>query len=214
MCYILVHGLGQDDSSWNRVSQKLKAYEIESKTPNLWTLSQGKIDVQILYQAFCSYCNLQNGKLNLCGISLGGILAMRYAVDFPKKVESLVLIGTPYQFPKILMHFQNIIFHLMPRRTFTRLGISKSDFIRLVHTTSQVDIPSLVKKISIPTLILCGEKDKANHKSTKLLYQCIANSQMKVIQDAGHEVNQDNPDCLVDVLVSFWTSQKEKVQDK
>ena len=35
--------------------------------------------------------------LNLCGLSLGAVLALNYAIDFPKKVNSLILIAPQYE---------------------------------------------------------------------------------------------------------------------
>ena len=53
-------------------------------------------------------------KIDLCGLSLGGILALNYAIDYPNKVEKLVLIGTPYRVPKVMFSIQNIIFKFLP----------------------------------------------------------------------------------------------------
>ncbi len=49
-------------------------------------------------------------NFNLCGISLGGILALNYVLDFPDKVKSLVLIGISHKVPKVMFSIQNIIF--------------------------------------------------------------------------------------------------------
>ena len=52
-------------------------------------------DYNSLFNEFTDYCNSFDGKLNLCGLSLGGILSLHYAKRFPNKVNSLILIGTP-----------------------------------------------------------------------------------------------------------------------
>ena len=80
-----------------------------------------------LYHELENYCEQQE-VLHLCGLSLGGILALHYAVEHAEKVASLVLIGTQYIMPKRLLKFQNMIFHLMPNRSFRKMGFGKKDF--------------------------------------------------------------------------------------
>ena len=59
---------------------------------------------QNLYSSFVKYCNEFDGQIHLCGLSLGGILALNFALDFPQKVKTLVLIGTPYKVPKAVSY--------------------------------------------------------------------------------------------------------------
>ena len=67
-----------------------------------------------------------------------------------------------------------------------------------------LDIRKDLNKISCPVLILCGEKDSANRKSALKLHEQIKDSQFKLIQNAGHEVNTDNPEELAKVIIPFW----------
>ena len=97
---ILIHGLGQDEKSWNKVIKELKNIKVVS--PNLFSLVQEKMNYKNLYRAFSVYCNKNKDKLNLCGLSLGGILALEYAKQYPEKVNSLIIIGVPYNIPKKL----------------------------------------------------------------------------------------------------------------
>ena len=116
---ILIHGLGQNDTSWNMVLDKLDKNGIKAETPNLYSIIKDKsFYYNSLFNEFMDYFNSFDGKLNLCGLSLGGILALHYAKRFPNKVNSLILIGTPYKIPKFLFKVQGIIFHLMPKSTF------------------------------------------------------------------------------------------------
>ena len=70
MTYILVHGLGQDASSWNSVIEHIN---IEAKTPDLFALLKGnEYSFQELYRSFRDYLDNFNDKLDICGLSLGG----------------------------------------------------------------------------------------------------------------------------------------------
>ena len=60
--------------------------------------------------------------------------------------------------------------------------------------------------IKCNTLIICGENEKnnINMKSAKQLNKVIKNSKFKIIKNAGHEVNVDNPKELANVIYDFW----------
>lgn len=202
---ILIHGLGQNDTSWNMVSQKLEKNGIKVETPNLYSMIKDKsFDYNSLFNEFTDYFNSFDGKLNLCGLSLGGILSLHYAKRFPNKVNSLILIGTPYKIPKFLFKVQGIIFHLMPKSTFEKIGCLKKDFITLVNSMSNLDMASDLDKIECRTLILCGEKDNQNMEDARLLNNNIKNSEFKIIKNASHEVNIDNPDETFNMINDFW----------
>lgn len=47
---------------------------------------------------------------------------LQYAIEYPQKVSSLVLIGTQYVMPKWLLQFQNVMFHLMSKSVFQKMG--------------------------------------------------------------------------------------------
>ena len=94
MANIFIHGLGQTSASWERTLQGLEVSK-EIYCPDLSTiLGEGEISYSQLYSGFSAYCDKIAEKVNLCGLSLGGVLALHYAAENPKKVNSLILIGT------------------------------------------------------------------------------------------------------------------------
>jgi len=125
MHYLFIHGLGQDSSSWDKTISSLS--KIDSIfCLDLWaSQNEEEITYTNLYQSFVKHCNDIFDKLNLCGLSLGGILALNYAIEYSDKVQSIVLIGTQYKIPKGLMKFQNIIFRFMPNGSFSKIGMKK-----------------------------------------------------------------------------------------
>lgn len=202
---ILIHGLGQNEVSWNKVEEELKSNNIKIETPSLYLMLKDiTSDYDTLYKQFIKYCNGFDEKLNLCGLSLGGILALHYAKEFPDKVNSLILIGTPYKVPKFLFKVKGLIFKIMPRSTFEKIGCEKKDFIFLVNSMSNLDIERNLDKITCKTLILCGVKDNQNLESAKLLNKSINNSSFKTINNSSHEVNVDNPKELASIIYKFW----------
>ena len=89
---ILIHGLGQNSKDWNTIKNELEMRGIFPIVPDLFNLTKGReLDYPTVYQAFSELCESYKDKLNLCGISLGGLLALNYAIQYPKKINSLVL---------------------------------------------------------------------------------------------------------------------------
>ncbi|MDE5718514.1 MAG: alpha/beta hydrolase, partial [Lachnospiraceae bacterium] len=145
-----------------------------------------------------------DGQIHLCGLSLGGILTLNFALDFPQKAKSLVLIGTPHKVPKAAFGFQNIIFRFLPKSIFATMAFDKKDTFALGNTMKNLDFSDRVKNIKCPTLILCGKKDSANMKSAYYLSQNVKSAELKVIEDTGHVVNEENPKVLAEILNEYY----------
>lgn len=202
---ILIHGLGQNNQSWNNTVIYLKKNGIDTICPNLFEITNNNlVNYNNMYNAFSNFCNNQEEKVNLCGLSLGGILALDFAREYPEKVNSIILIGTPYKIPQPLFKIQNLIFKMMPKRTFEKMGCSKRGFINLVNSMSNLNIAKDLNKIKCKGLILCGAKDNVNMESAKLLNNSIKNSEFKIISNSSHEVNIDNPKELSNIIYNFW----------
>lgn len=205
MTNILVHGLGQTEQSWDKVIEELNKSNIEVSNPNLFNLAKNyQINYENIYRTFADYCDSFKDKINLCGLSLCGILAIDYAIEHPEKINSIVLIGTPYEIPKKMLKLQNFIFKFIPKKTFDSMGISKNNFINLTNSMYNLDIKSKVSYIKCSTLVLCGEKDNVNIKSAHYLSENIRNATMKIIENSAHIVNEENPNELSKLLIEFW----------
>lgn len=205
---ILIHGLGQNSKDWDTIKNELETRGISPIVPDLFAIAKGKeLDYNTVYQAFSRLCDSHQDRLNLCGLSLGGLLALNYAIEHPKKINSLVLIGTPYEIPKGFLKLQNFVFKFMPQSVFQNMGISKKDFIHLSNSMANLNFMELAATLGCPALILCGAKDKTNMGSAKRFHEAMKNSKLVVVDDSGHEVNKDNPNELVSILQDFWAER-------
>ena len=203
MVNVLVHGLGQDEASWEEVKKNFT--EVDFQTPNLFKLLDGrKADFNDLYAAFKDYLNSFGGKLNQCGLSLGGLLGLYYAKEHSERINSLILIGVPHKIPKFLFMLQGLAFRMIKDEIFEALGTDKKSFIGLTKSMTSLDIMRDVEKVTCPTVLCCGENDKANIKSLKPLHAAIKGSSITIIKNSGHEVNFDNPAELAGIINSLW----------
>lgn len=201
---ILIHGLGQTSSSWNTtISYMLDQSNIIC--PELTLFIKGdEVTYSSLYTAFSKYCDTLPQPINLCGLSLGAILALNYTIDNPTKVKSLVLIAGQYEMPKVLLKLQNIVFRFIPEKSFKSMGMRRKDFIELTSSMMNLKFNDDLKNISCPTLVLCGEKDSPNKKAAIALGKSIRNAETQFVKNASHEVNVDSPKELAEILNDFY----------
>lgn len=204
MKLILIHGSGHKAKSWDKMISYMENKK-DILTPDLSIILNGKeVSYSNLYSQFREYCNKIDGKINLCGLSLGGILALNYSLDFPGKVNLLILIGTPYKVPRVMFRIQNIIFKFLPKSLFESMAFNKKDTFILGKTMKNLDFSNRVQNIKCPTLIICGEKDNANIKSAHYLAENIENAKLEIMKNTGHIINEESPEELAKTLTEFW----------
>lgn len=200
---VLVHGLGQTAESWKAVAHSLNRTDIFC--PNLYHLAKGTpMSYDRLFRGFSDYCSGLEGAIDLCGLSLGGVMSLHYASEHPDKVRSLVLIAAQYRMPKRTLRLQNSLFRLMPKRMFTQTGLSKEDMISLCASMTELDFSNALSGISCPTLVICGKKDTVNSRASEKLFEHISPAQLAIVPGSGHEVNLDAPQQLAELLQSFY----------
>ena len=98
-----------------------------------------------------------------------------------------------------------MIFRFLPKSIFETMAFDKKDTFALGNTMKNLDFSDRVKSIKCPTLILCGKKDSANIKSAHYLAEHIKSAELKIIEDTGHVVNEENPEILANILTEYYS---------
>lgn len=186
MSYVFLHGLGQNAQAWDKVQSHFPG----AICPDLTQCP----DYPSLYQTLSAQLQCVPNPLYLCGLSLGGVLALDFTLKNPDRVRSLVLIGAQYKMPKTLLSLQNAVLRLMGRR----------EMVRMCNSMKHLDFSAELGRISCPVLVVCGEKDKANRKAAQELNYRLIHGKLEVVERAGHEVNVDAPEALAKILRRFW----------
>lgn len=214
MKYILLHGLGQTAQNWSGVIHELNP-EWDILCPDLaeWLLEKDPC-YGTLYQKLEEYCGQFEEPLCLCGLSLGGILALDFAAGHPDRVFRLVLMGTPCKMPRKLLKLQDIVFRFMPDRTFLEIGFEKKAFISLCRSMAELDFEKRLNGITARTLVICGKKDFANKAASVKLAESLPDAELVLIPDAGHEVNRDAPVMLGKELRRFLENGHDFLHQK
>lgn len=195
---VFLHGLGQTAQDWDEVINRVSLQDVDC--PELYSVSKGNITYSdILAGLEERYMNVTE-PFCICGLSLGAILALDYAIRHGDRISSLILIGVQYKVPTRMIDFQNLIFRCMPKKAFEDMGIPKDDTIRLAHSMRSLDFSSRLNEVMCPVTLLCGEKDSANLKAAKQLNELLPQAELHIIPGAGHEVNKCAPEAIADVL--------------
>jgi pimeloyl-ACP methyl ester carboxylesterase len=200
---IFIHGLDQSPHSWDNVL-KFTGKNDDVVCLDLFKLIENKeFTYENLYSEFSNYLKNISEPMVLCGLSLGGVLALNFAIDNPEKINSLILIAAQYKMPKTLLKIQNVIMRILPNFLFKGSNISKENLLKLTNSMLDLDFSESLKKVKCRTLIICGSKDRANLNASKMLSENIKNSQLKIFKNQGHIINESAPKLLADSIKDF-----------
>lgn len=157
------------------------------------------------------------GRVVLAGQSMGGAIALSYALAHPEDVAGLVLIGTGARlrvnpaFLKVLADnagrppswYREIAAPLYGAVDATVLGAVLDRVCSFPVSThlndflccDRFDVMERIPEITAPVLLLCGERDVMTPvKYSRYLADRIPGSRMVVIPGAGHMVFLEKPD--------------------
>lgn len=198
MKLILLHGLGQTPAAWDALRMDLQASQVEA--PSVFSGADGVLTYQKIYDRLEKRYGDEEAPLCLCGLSLGAVLALDFALRHREQVASLILCAPQYRVPKWLIEVQNLMFRCMPSRAFADMGMSREDMISLTRSMKTLDFTDRLKNLTCPVTILCGEKDTVNQKAAKELAALLPHSRLEFVPNAGHEINRDNPKALAAIV--------------
>ena len=194
---ILLHGLGQGPESWAAVRAEL------GEGPDLLSPALTELFPNGEVRGLEDYCGDLAGPLALCGLSLGGVLALDYALRHPDRVDRLALIGAQFRMPTGLLRVQDLAFRLMPAGMFRSMGLPKADVLRLTRSMAALDFQARLGELRCPVLVACGERDRANRAAALQMKEQIPGAQLLLLEGAGHEANVDQPQVLCRALRTF-----------
>ena len=195
---VLLHGLGQTARDWRAVTRRLP--DLDAECPELFSLAQDGAGYPELLAGLERRYAASAEPLCLCGLSLGAMLAIDFAVRHRECAASLILIGAQVRVPARLVDFQNFVFRCMPKKAFASMGLSKEGAIRLARSMRSLDFRAELGGLACPATVVCGERDRANRGAAEELRRRLPNAELRIIPGAGHEVNRDAPEALAALL--------------
>lgn len=130
-------------------------------------------------------------RFDLVTMSMGGVLALRIALDHPERVRKLVLMATSGGVDVAALG-----------------GIDWRDTFRLVQPNvptwfldDRTDVTHRLGEIAHPTLLIYGDSDLiAPPRVGHLLQQNLRHASIEVLADATHDLEIDYPDLIASLI--------------
>ncbi|MDP9475805.1 MAG: alpha/beta hydrolase [Actinomycetota bacterium] len=188
-------------------------------------------------EAFADALNLK--KFTLVGHSLGGATALRYATRYPRRLERLVLLDPPpAQGVKIARYGRPLFRHWQrdkralgralkgtaPTRAYDPFFEKLVDeafeaggqvFEGNARALAQMDVSGELGRIEVPTLLIAGGMSGwSSLRGIRKMHRAIPNGRLKIVPDAGHSLNVEDPRKFADLLTGFCraTSRPEAIR--
>jgi pimeloyl-ACP methyl ester carboxylesterase len=169
----------------------------------------------------------------IVGRSMGGAIAMDYALRFPARVEALVLIATAAKFNIGADRIDGMRAVTMgrapqafttdaysPKTASTNFEVIREGWMEQIKTDprvrytdilacTEVDLREQIARIAKPTLILAGADDQITPVAdAELIKSRINGARLQVIADAGHSVSTERPAEVNQAIGSFLAELK------
>jgi pimeloyl-ACP methyl ester carboxylesterase len=227
---LFVHGAGSNGNTWHRQLSAFAdthsplAFDFPGHGRSGGTESLKSIEAyRDFLAAFIDVLRLRPGVL--IGRSMGGAIAMAYALAHPGRVRALVLVASAARFelpPAMLDTWKNVMLGRAQQPFSTEAFSSKTDFavmreawMEQVKTDprvryfdlvacNQFDIAARLGELAVPTLIIAGRDDALTPpQRSEVLRKGIKGSKLVVIEDAGHTLSNEKPEEFNGALREF-----------
>lgn len=231
---IFVHGVGSTAAIWDYqlrdLCDRYDCYAIELRgngaigpppDPSMITRAGFVNDVLAVADA------ADSPHFHFVGCSLGGVVGFELWQHVPEQIASLTVVGSFAKYPNSEAYVANIeaavgaaeSMELFAEERSAKLGLPLA---RLAETLAQMScktIPSylastratwtgdyraMLSTISVPTLVICGERDRiAPLPLSQEIAAGIPGARLEVLPGAGHVSNADTPAAFNKLLREF-----------
>ena len=200
MKLVFLHGLGQDAHSWQSVQDALSPLPSDSFA----IFSYPSESYQEAKERLTECLQQESEPFILVGLSLGGVLALELSSQDLPHLKGLVLSGTQYKLKtNFLYRLQILLFRLLPKQVFEKQGANKQHMLQILTELKSLNLTDTAKTCPLPSLVICGSKDRANQASSKKLANLLPKGHYQEIADGGHLLNTQKPNELAQVIKEF-----------
>jgi pimeloyl-ACP methyl ester carboxylesterase len=229
---IFIHGAGGTHLHWPPQVRRLSGQRIYAIDLPGHGKSDG-VGCQSIADYVCAVLEfLDASHMNsavFIGHSMGSAIALTLALNFPKRVIGIGLVGSGARLRVLPQILENTTSEAMfplavklindgafgsaasprlkelatQRMAEVRPSVLHGDFL----ACNEFDVMQRLPEISVPTLILCGTEDRMTPlKYSEYLHDKIAASRLVTVPGAGHMVMLEQPDVVAEALDEFANS--------
>jgi len=236
---LLLHGLGVDGSSWLLQFPVLSKAGFRPIAPDIPGFGSSPVDgrewriEKVASLLACLLKELDLPAVYIVGISMGGVIAQQFALDYPLMTRKMVLVNTfSVLRPESLSGYAYFLWRFVLVHTlglpaqarfaagkiFTRpeQEQSRTLFIESVmradprayraamRALGLFDSRKRLKQLRVPTLVITGANDTTVPPAhQRALVDLIPGAHQVIIEDGGHAVSVDSTERFNRELVKF-----------
>ncbi|UHO39060.1 alpha/beta hydrolase [Chryseobacterium capnotolerans] len=221
---VLLHGALGHSEIFNPYLDSLSSY-FTIHTP-LFSGHGGKalpsdgISIEKYTQELTEYCVENNlTDVYILGHSMGGYVALCYAMKHPENVNSIMTLGTKFDWTEeqaikeSKMLNPDVILEKVPQYAqllekqhgpkWKQLLPAIADL--MIDLGKNPPLKNNLATINIPVQIMVGDKDNmVTIEESTAVYRELPNAKLAVLPDTKHPVDKVRPNLLLNVIKDFW----------
>ncbi|MFJ2862246.1 alpha/beta fold hydrolase [Kitasatospora sp. NPDC087314] len=208
---VLVHGAGRGARMWRRQMEAMSG-RFHVVAPDLpgFSGTPGPFSMAAAVESVAEIAQ-QLGPVHLCGHSLGAIVAARVTAEHPDLVARLVLSGGPEIAPGKTSPRQLRSGRRRPGwlvRAISDLP-HRGAWIDVLDALEASDLSDVLQRIAAPTLVLCGQRDRASLPDARRTSATIPGAHLIVVPHAGHLLPVTAPHAFNAIVQGFLTPEHQ-----
>lgn len=234
---ILTHGLGGNAQRWEPLVPELSHhYQVltwDVRGHGQSDKPEGDYTVKLFASDLAAILKKEQIRSAfVLGHSMGGIIALRFALDFPNLCAALIVSSSTAEVNlQATKYYQDLAATVMekgmeaippsPQRTFSRSFIENNSeavaeflrnrplndpscYARSVLAISDYNYNKELANICCPTLIMVGDQDvQAPPGGSVRMRRLIPNSKLVIFKDCGHASYTEQPEVFTRTLLDF-----------
>jgi pimeloyl-ACP methyl ester carboxylesterase len=231
---VFLHGASWDSQMWaeqvSHFSPQFMTVCMDARGHGKSNLPPGKVDSRQFSRDVCSLLDHLNiEKAVICGLSMGGHVALQTAAYYPERVSGLILIGAPFSntyrfYERFAVPINRFSSRLLPPKTIAKMqanllskftpsvkdyilkahkSLNYKDWNRVWAAVTRMESEHLLKNIACPVLQLIGDHDSMTNYLQEPMLRRLQNSRIVTIKNAHHATNLDNPTQVNEEIERF-----------
>jgi 3-oxoadipate enol-lactonase len=229
---VLVHAFGSSRRAWAPQVEGLRdRHRVVAEDLPGHGQAEGPFTLDRAVESVRRAIDETSGKAHVVGISGGAVVALLVCLEHPAQVISLVL-SAGVACPPRWFALQRAVGRITPEPLLARMlagtysggraehvPVAAEDFRRCGKSTylaglreiSRIDLCPRLGQVAVPTLVLCGSKDRANIQLTRELAAGIPGAELRIVPDATHLWNLQQPEAF-NLTVADFVYQAEAAE--
>ena len=216
MNIVILHGWGQNAGFWKNLTDKLGKNARSFDMPGFGDEAIVNPNWGVPEYADWVIKKIKKRKdIVLIGHSFGGRITAEIAGKKPRWLKGIVLSGAPCLYkPTLKTRFRIITYKFLKlfipknlRSIFFTIDLKKArdkGLEKVFRNVVVYDQTKQLENINIPTLLIWGENDTTVPLYiAKEIKKIIKNSDLRIIDNAGHNSNFDNPNLFYGYVKKF-----------